>query len=141
MTCAACGRSPVVRRTTFECDGAERFICKVCWNLGENDEHWDSLIKNAIRLRDRQPSREKCPDCLAPIGRGSGLCEGTYANQTDKTLCCLRQIERLTSQLAASRKALEAADALRRESPPQTEPDPLLLAYDTAISEARKVGV
>lgn len=56
-TCAACGRSPVERRTTFLCCNQERFICRRCWDKGQNDEAWDDDISNRIQLRDRAAQR------------------------------------------------------------------------------------
>jgi hypothetical protein len=54
---------------------------------------------------------DRCQDCGAQIGRGAGLCEGLYANDVDKTLCCMRQIANLQASLAAALKTVEAADS------------------------------
>ncbi len=62
--CAACGKSPVEKRTTFLCCNVERYICAGCWSKGENDENWDMDISNQIQLRDRRrQSRgaKRCP--------------------------------------------------------------------------------
>ena len=59
--CAACGKPPVVTKTTFLCCNVERHICNACWNKGENDEAWDMDISNQIQLRDRRLARTQTP--------------------------------------------------------------------------------
>lgn len=60
-SCAACGKWPVVRDTTFLCCNRERYICAACWGKGQNDEAWDMDISNRIQLRDRALARKRQP--------------------------------------------------------------------------------
>jgi hypothetical protein len=59
--CASCGKRISAKTLRdqgpgFECDGVDWKICDGCWSSGENNEAWDSRIKNRIRLRARRAS-------------------------------------------------------------------------------------
>lgn len=78
-----------------------------------------------------------CPDCGRLFGRGPSLCEGIYANTTDKNLCLMRKAERLKAKLAQTMKVVEAADRLTRFLP--TENDAAMDAADAYDTERAKL--